>query len=226
MRGRSRIQRIWYGIAKSLVRISASIAFRARYSGAGNVPRRGGALLVANHQSHLDPPIIGAGCPRQMSYMARLTLFRFSPFGWLLQSVGAIPIDRDRSALGGIRATLQALERGEMVLVFPEGTRTRDGNFGVFKPGLALVARRAKVPIIPAAIEGAYLAWPRAATIPQPRAVHVHYGTPLLPEEIAGCTEQELAALVEQRVRECLALVRSRPEFARHIAQAGKAAHC
>jgi 1-acyl-sn-glycerol-3-phosphate acyltransferase len=161
MRGRSKIQKSWYGLAKSIVRVFVSVAFRTRYSGEANVPRTGGALLVSNHQSHLDPPVIGAGCPRQMSYLARVTLFRFSPFGWLLQSVGGIPIDRDGSALAGIRATLQALQQGEMVLVFPEGTRSRDGNLGIFKPGLAMVARRAKVPILPAAITGAYDAWPR-----------------------------------------------------------------
>ncbi len=214
MRAGSRIQRIWYGQAKSIVRVFVSILFGARYSGRANVPKTGGALLVSNHQSHLDPPIIGAGCPRQMSYLARLTLFRFSPFGWLLQSVGGIPIDRDGSALAGIRATLEALQRGEMVLVFPEGTRTRDGNLGVFKPGLALVARRARVPIVPAAIEGAYRAWPRTSAIPQAGPVHVHYGRPLERDEIAACSEEELAALVEQRVRECLDLLRKRPEFA------------
>ncbi len=220
MPGRSRAQKLWYQVAKSIIRIFASIAFRARYSGSANVPRTGGALLVSNHQSHLDPPIVGAGCPRQMSYLARLTLFRIFPFGWILQSVGAIPIDRDRSALSGIRATLQALQRGEMVLVFPEGTRSRDGNLGTFKPGLALVARRAKVPIIPAAIDGAHDAWPRAAAIPRFGNVYVHYGTPLLPEEIASCSEQELAALVEQRVRVCLELLRKRPELARRTAKA------
>lgn len=191
-----------------MVRIAASVAFRARYSGVGNVPRSGGALLVSNHQSHLDPPILGAGSPRQMSYLARTTLFHFSPFGWLLQSVGGIPIDRNGSALAGIRATLQALQQGEMVLVFPEGTRSRDGNLGIFKPGLALVARRANVPIVPAAVDGAYDAWPRSAPIPRPGTVHVHYGVPLLPQQIASCSEEELATLVEQRVRECLELLR------------------
>jgi 1-acyl-sn-glycerol-3-phosphate acyltransferase len=151
-----------------------------------------------------------------MSYLARLTLFRFSPFGWLLQSVGGIPIDRDGSALSGIRATLQALEAGDMVLVFPEGTRSKDGNLGVFKPGLALVARRAKVPILPAAIEGAHRAWPRSAPFPSFRPVHVHYDVPLWPEQIAACSDDELGSLVEQRVRECLELLRKRPEFAPH----------
>jgi 1-acyl-sn-glycerol-3-phosphate acyltransferase len=215
MRRGSRIQRIWYGLAKSVVRTYISIVYHARYSGCRNVPREGAALMVSNHQSHLDPPLIGAGCPRQMSYLARRTLFRFAPFGWLLESVGGIPIDREGSALGGIRAALQALQRGEVVLVFPEGTRTRDGEIGEFKPGLALVARRAKVPIIPAAIEGAYQAWPRDAALPLPGTIHVHYGEPLSVEEIAPCSEEELAALVKRRVSECLALLRQREEFAR-----------
>ncbi len=215
LRRGSWLQKLWYGLAKSVVRTFVAIVFDARYSGCRNVPRHGAALLVSNHQSHLDPPLIGAGCPRQMSYLARRTLFRFAPFGRLLESVGGIPIDREGSALSGIRATLEALERGEVVLVFPEGTRTRDGEIGVFKPGLALVARRAKVPIIPAAIEGAYQAWPRDAALPRPGTIHVHYGKPLSYEEIKGCSEEELAALVQKRVSECLALLRQHAEFAR-----------
>jgi len=202
-----------------MVRALLSIMFRLRYSGAKNVPRSGGVLVVSNHQSHLDPPLVGAGCPRQMTFLARVTLFRFSPFGWLIHSLGAIPINREGSALSGIRATLQALQRGEVVLVFPEGTRSRDGDLGTFKPGLTLVARRAKVPILPVAVEGAYHAWPRSESTPRPGDVHVHYGPPILPEQIESCSDEELANLVEQRVRECFELLRKRPEFARRIAK-------
>jgi len=210
-------QGLWYRLCKYIVRVLVSITFRVRYSGCENVPRSGGVLVVSNHQSHLDPPLVGAGFPRQMTFLARVTLFRFSPFGWLISSVGAIPINRDGFALSGIRATLEALRRGEALLVFPEGTRSRDGNLGVFKPGLTLVARRAKVPILPVAVEGAYRAWPRSESVPRPYAVHVHYGPPITPEQIAACDDEELAALVEQRVRECLDLLRKRPEFARRL---------
>ena len=211
-------QRLWYRTCKYLVRALLAITFRLRYSGTKNVPRSGGVLVVSNHQSHLDPPLVGAGFPRQMTFLARMTLFRFSPFGWLIHSLGAIPINREGSALSGIRATLQALQRGEALLVFPEGTRSRDGNLGTFKPGLTLVARRAKVPILPVAVEGAYHAWPRSASFPRPYDVHVHYGPPILPEQIASCSDEELAVLVEQRVRECFELLRKRPEFAGRMA--------
>jgi 1-acyl-sn-glycerol-3-phosphate acyltransferase len=102
-----------------------------------------------------------------------------------------------------------------VVLVFPEGTRSRDGNLGAFKPGLTLVARRAKVPILPVAVEGAYRAWPRSESIPRPGDVQVHYGPPILPGQIALCSDEELSNLVEQRVRECFELLRTRPEFSR-----------
>jgi len=215
MQTRSFAQRLWYRFCKYIVRIVLAVMFRLRYTGCKNVPRSGGVLVVSNHQSHLDPPLVGAGFPRQMTFLARMSLFRFSPFGWLIASVGAIPINREGSALSGIRATLQALQRGDAVLVFPEGTRTRDGNLGTFKPGLTLVARRAKVPILPVAVEGAYRAWPRWASIPRPCDIHVHYGPPILPDQIAACSDEELAVLVEQRVWECFELLRKRPEFAR-----------
>jgi len=205
---------MWYQMAKYVVRALLATWFRARYSGEENVPRQGGVLVVSNHQSHLDPPVIGAGCPRMMVFMARRTLFRFPPFAWLIGSLGAIAIDREGFALSGIRATIDALRQGEALLVFPEGTRSHDGNLGVFKPGLALVARRAEVPILPTAIEGAYQAWPRAHRFPTPRPIHVHYGRLISVAEIAACSEQELADLVEARVRECFELLRQRREFA------------
>ena len=218
---RTLIDRIWYQVAKSMLRVLAAVMFRARFSGEGNVPRRGGVLVVSNHQSHLDPPLVGVGFPRLMVFMARRTLFRFRPFGWLIGSLGAIPIDREGFALSGIRATIEWLKHGEALLVFPEGTRSRDGELGFFKPGLALVARRAKVPILPAAIEGAYQAWPRAARLPRPWPVHVHYGRVISVDEIAACSDQQLADLVESRVRECFDLLRERPEFRRATGACG-----
>jgi len=160
-------------------------------------------LVVSNHQSHFDPPLVGIGCGRQMSYVARETLFRFRPFGWWLKSIGAIPIDRDGLGLSGIKESLKRLKRGEMVLIFPEGTRTSDGEIGPFRPGFTALAARSKAAILPAAVEGAFQAWPRTKKFPGLGKIRVHFGRVIPHSEIAGRDERELLAEIECRVREC-----------------------
>ena len=165
-------------------------------------------LVVSNHQSHFDPPLVGIGCRRQMNYVARDTLFRFPPFGWFINSVGAIPIDRDGIGLGGIKESLKRLKRGEMVLIFPEGTRTRDGEIAPFRPGFTALAARSNAAILPVAIDGAFQVWPRSKKFPGLGKIRVHYGKPIPHAEIAGRDERELLAEVERRVRECQAILR------------------
>jgi 1-acyl-sn-glycerol-3-phosphate acyltransferase len=208
-------RRLWYDSCKAVVRAGLIAAYRIRYSGVENVPLQGGLLVVANHQSHLDPPLVGAGFPRRMSYLARETLFRFAPFAWLLRSLNGVPLDREGGGMAGMKETLRRLKRGEAVLIFPEGTRSPDGEIGRFRQGFATLAVRSKAAILPATLEGAFDAWPRSRNYPLPGRVHVHYGTPLLPEEIAGRSEAELVAEVQSRVEAGLKLIRSRPAFAR-----------
>ena len=159
----------------------------------------GGVLVVSNHQSHFDPPLVGMGVPRRMNYLARDTLFGFAPFRWLISSLDAIPIDRDGMGLGGIKESLRRLKRGEMVLVFPEGTRSRDGEIAAFRPGFTALASRSGAAILPVAVDGAYAAWPRDQKFPGLGRIRVRYGSPLLPEEIRGRDERELLAEVERR---------------------------
>jgi 1-acyl-sn-glycerol-3-phosphate acyltransferase len=149
-----------------------------------------------------------------MNYLARETLFRFAPLGWLIHSLDAIPIDRDGLGLNGIKESLRRLKRGEMVLIFPEGTRTRDGEVAAFRPGFTVLAARSKAWILPVAIEGAFDAWPRSQKLPGRGTIHVSYGKPIPPEEVASYDERELAAEVERRVRQCHAILRKHPAFA------------
>lgn len=208
---RSLANRIWYQLCRRLLQIGAVLIYRVRYSGLENIPATGGVLVVSNHQSHFDPPLIGVGCPRQMNYVARETLFASRPFGWLLRSVGAIPIDRDGLGLSGIKQSLKLLKNGAMVVIFPEGTRTRDGELGKFRPGFTTLAARSNACILPAAIDGAYQAWPRTQKYPGFGRIRVHYGKPIPHAEIAGRDERELLIEVERRVRECLEILRRKP---------------
>ena len=207
---RSFLSRVWYDFLKRVLQLLAVAVYRVRYSGRQNIPADGGVLVVSNHQSHFDPPLVGIGCPRPMNYLARDTLFRFAPFRWLIGSVDAIPIDREGIGLGGIKESLRRLKRGEMVLIFPEGTRTRDGQIAPFRPGFTALAVRSGAAILPVAIEGAFQVWPRWRKFPGPGTIRVHFGEPILPAEFAGRDERELLAEVERRVRECHARLKER----------------
>jgi 1-acyl-sn-glycerol-3-phosphate acyltransferase len=209
----SLLNRLHYQFWKSLIRGCSVPYFRIRYTGMKNVPLEGGILAVSNHQSHLDPPLVGAGCPRRMNYLARETLFHPPIFAKFIYSVGAFPLDREGVGLSGIKEALKRLKRGEIVLLFPEGTRTPDGEIHPFKPGFTTLAVRSKSAILPIAIEGAYRAWPKKAHFPRPRTVNIHYGSPILPQEYENLDERALVTLVETRVRECQAELRKRPIF-------------
>ena len=128
----------------------------------------------------------------------------------MINSLDAIPIDREGLGLNGIKESLRRMKRGEMVLIFPEGTRTRDGTVGTFRPGFTVLAARSNAWILPVAIEGAYAAWPRSQKLPSLGTIHVHYGEPISPEKVAAGDERELVAEVERRVRACHAMLKER----------------
>jgi 1-acyl-sn-glycerol-3-phosphate acyltransferase len=200
---RSFVNRCWYELLRRGLQLAGVLVFRARYEGLHNIPRHGPVLVVSNHQSNFDPPLVGMACSRRMNYLARSSLFRFGPFGWLIRSVDAIPIEREGIGLGGIKEAMKRLKAGEMVVIFPEGTRTRDGQIAPFRPGFATLAVRTRAAILPAAIEGAFDAWPRSQVLPRRGNVRVRYGEPILPEQFTGRSEEELVAEVEARVRAC-----------------------
>jgi 1-acyl-sn-glycerol-3-phosphate acyltransferase len=207
---------IWYEICRRLLQLVAVVVYRVRYSGQQNIPATGGVLVISNHQSHLDPPLVGIGCWRHMRYIARETLFAYRPFGWLLKSIGAISIDRDGFGIRGIKESLKALKAGEMVLIFPEGTRSSDGEIARFRPGITTLAVRSKAAILPVAIEGAFRVWPRSKRFPGLGRIRVHFGQPIPHDEIAGHDEAEVLAEAERRVHECHQMLRRQMTPAEH----------
>jgi 1-acyl-sn-glycerol-3-phosphate acyltransferase len=179
-----------------------------RVVGRENWPASGGGLICANHQSSFDPPLVGLTCPRRMNYVARDTLFRVPLLAPLIRFLDAIPIDREGTGLAGLKETLRRLKRGELVLIFPEGTRTRDGEVAPLKPGFISVARRSGVPLIPVGLDGAYQAWPRSAWFPRPGRIAISVGQPIPAEEVARLSDEELLRLIEQRLQACHAEAR------------------
>ena len=211
---RSLIHRIWYEAFKRLLQLIGVLFCRLRHWGIDNIPAEGGVLVVSNHESFLDPVLVGTGVRRGMTYLARSTLFRFPVFGPFIRSIDAIPIDREGMGLAGIKESLRRLKRGGMVVVFPEGTRTVDGETRPFRAGFTALAVRSKAAILPVAIEGAFQAWPRRQKLPCRSTIHVRYGRPILPEEARQLDDEELLAEVERRVRQCREQLRQHSAFA------------
>lgn len=205
---RSLLNHAWQAFLKFTCRLTAVLVFHIRCHGRQFVPRTGGGLMLSNHQSHLDPILIGLASDRRLNYVARKTLFRFTPFRWLINSLDAIAIDREGLGLEGLKETLRRLKRGEVVLLFPEGTRTPDGEVHPLKPGFCAVARRAGVPMVPVAVDGAFDSWPRWRMLPGKAVIHVQFGEPVTPEQIKQLSDDALVAEVERRIRWCHAQAR------------------
>jgi 1-acyl-sn-glycerol-3-phosphate acyltransferase len=142
-----------YDIAKAAVEAIARVSFRYRVIGAEKVPRTGGLLVVANHISNLDPPLLGVGVPRPVSYMAKKELFAMPILKQLLPHLNAFPVDRQAGGTAALRASLRMLKEGRCVGMFPEGGRNVTGT-NEEKAGAAFLAAASGVPIVPAAIVG------------------------------------------------------------------------
>lgn len=204
---RSALARTWY----KLVKTGAATWFAAfggwRSSGFENMPEAGGVILVSNHLSYLDVFILGIGVRRPLNYVARSTLF-IPGLGTFIRSVGGFPIQREGMGASGMKETLKRLRSGGVVTLFPEGTRSPDGELGELKAGIALLVSRAGVPVVPAGVAGTFSAWPRGRLFPRPYPIRVHYGPPINPSDLEGLEPRAVTALIRDRIADCIEVAR------------------
>ncbi len=196
-------QRATYTVMRQIFRLAGILGYGIRCEGRENFPPSGGALVCANHQSNLDPPLVGMMSNRRMNYLAKKTLFRHQPLKWWIEHLDAIPIDREGIGLGGIKETLRRLKRGEVVLIFPEGQRTFDGEMNSLMPGFCTLARRTGVPLVPVGFDGAFQAWPRGTHFPKLARIRMVVGPPLTRADYQNLDDAELLVQLERRIREC-----------------------
>jgi 1-acyl-sn-glycerol-3-phosphate acyltransferase len=191
---------LWYEFCRCQVYTGLTMGFSLRWEGGRNIPRRGPVLLVANHESFLDPIAVGLTTQRQIHYLARKTLF-VGTFGKFLRSVNCVPVDQEGVAKEGLKTILDLLGEGRAVLVFPEGERTPNGEMLPLKAGIQLLIKRAPAPVVPIGIAGAHDAYPRDRTLPRflpffmpawRRGLAVSVGKPLDPKALGALPRQKM----------------------------------
>lgn len=174
----------WWWLSKWTVLAFSKVWFRLRVEGQANVPRSGPVLLVANHASYLDPPLVGITAGRWVAFLAQAGLAKLAPLRWWLAQMGVTLIDRSAPSKEALRMIADCLKAGEAVGVFPEGTRSSDGSVGAFRNGVEFLVRRTGAAVVPIGLDGAHRAYPRKAWFPRPRKLIVRYGEPWSAEQV------------------------------------------
>jgi 1-acyl-sn-glycerol-3-phosphate acyltransferase len=200
-------QRVFYRLSRAASYCLLRLFCRLRITGAEKVPASGAAILASNHQSFLDPVVVGCGLTRHCHYLARESLFKVPLLRSVILRLNAMPVARESVApKQALEVCLKALESGRLLVFFPEGTRTRDGELGPLKRGIALMARRSGVPVVPVWIEGSFQAWPRHRRLPRPAPIEVRFGNALFyddKQESADAFVDRLRAAMADLGREC-----------------------
>lgn len=195
----------FFDLCRQALKLLFKVVYRAKHEGLANIPDRGPVLLVANHQSFFDPPFIGCWVGRrQIDFLARGGLFGFKPFGWLIETLHAMPIRQGSGDSGAMKEVLRRLGEGRAMLIFPEGSRTPDGEMQVFQRGIAVVLKRAQCDIVPVGISGVYDAWPRHKRLPRlfSKPIRVVYGQPISSEALMEDGADAALATLEKRIGE------------------------
>jgi 1-acyl-sn-glycerol-3-phosphate acyltransferase len=200
-----------YFIAWCLFRGMYKFYFRWRVFNADRVPLRGSVILASNHASFLDPPLVGSGLHRGINYLARESLFRFPVSGAILRSWNAVPVDRDGGGAKGLKAILDRLLAGGGIILFPEGTRTRDGKLQAARSGIGLAVIKSEAPVVPVRVFGTFDAFGRHVRFPRPHPIAVKYGRPMRFEQLRGeakvCTKPRLKEIYQEVADEIMAAI-------------------
>ena len=200
-----------YFIGWSLFRLLYATYFRWRVYHPERVPLTGPVILASNHLSFLDPPLVGTGVKRGISYMARKTLFRYPGIGALLRSWNAVPIDRDGGSASGLKEILDRLKRGGAIIMFPEGTRSLNGQLQPARSGIGLAIIKSSAPVVPVRVFGTFEAYGKGVKFPRPHRVAVKYGEPMLfaeqRAEAKTCPKDRVKEIYQEVADELMAAI-------------------
>lgn len=196
----------YYWLGYNLSRWLAQFFFGFRIIHRERVIQTGPVILAVNHQSFFDPPLAGNACDRAIFFLAKRSLMDMPILGWLLPKLNVIPVNLEGSDRSALKALIRILSAGECALVFPEGTRTPDGNLQPAEPGLGLLIAKTRAPVVPMRIFGAFDAWPIGGRIRLFRKITIVVGEPIYfsDADVEGGGKERYTRL-SQRVMDAIA---------------------
>lgn len=166
----------FYRTIRTIFRPILRLYNRLEAVGLEHVPRDGPSIVVANHHSYLDPFVLGAVYPRKIRFMVKKAQFEVRGTGWFYWGMDAFAVNQDGRDMESLREAMRTLADGEVLGIYPNGTRHDRAGTGEWQSGFAMLARRSGAPVVPAAIQGTYQAHPRGSRIAKPRKVRVIFG--------------------------------------------------
>jgi 1-acyl-sn-glycerol-3-phosphate acyltransferase len=198
------VDRIVYTTCRTLVVWLGTVFFRVRVEGRENVPRSGACIIAPVHRSNLDTPILGFITRRRMRYMGKDSLWTKKSSAWFMSALGGFPVVRGTADREALRACQAVLERGEPLVMFPEGTRQSGPTVREIFDGPAFVATRAGVPIVPVGIGGSERVMPKGSKLIWPKKIVLIVGTPITPPPVDGRVPRRVVAELTKELHDAL----------------------
>lgn len=195
-----------FWIGWHLSRLVLAIFGRCRYIDPDNVPKTGAVIIAPNHVSYLDPPTAGSGYRRVTHFMAKQELFKIPVLGWLIKAVGSFPVKQHSADRNALRTALELLSKGEVVCIFPEGTRSLDGKLLPAQAGIGMIALKSRAPVVPVALIGTERVLPPHSFFFHFSRVTVVYGRPMTFDDLYNRgLEREAVEEVGRRIMSAIA---------------------
>ncbi len=194
----------YYWLGYTLSKIVAQVFFHYRVLHRERMIQGGPVILAMNHQSFLDPSFAGINCDRAIYFLARRSLLDVPLLGWLLPKLNVIPVNQEAIDRSALKALIRAIKSGNGALVFPEGSRTPDGNLQPALPGVGLIIAKTGAPVVPMRIFGAFDAWPIGGKLRLWRRITIVIGEPILfsSAELAAGDYAQLSQRVMDKIAE------------------------
>jgi 1-acyl-sn-glycerol-3-phosphate acyltransferase len=184
--GQSRGNRFFYGVIRFIVIGVCRLYLRLRIVDAHKIPKTGTFILAPSHRSTVDIPVAAATTRRRLMYMGKDSMWKIKPIGKILTALGTFPVTRGSADLEALKRCIAVLERGDPLVLFPEGTRHKGRIIEPLFDGAAFIAYKTGVPIIPVGIAGSEEIWPPGTKLPRPRKCVAVVGDPIYPKNLNG----------------------------------------